>query len=234
MPGMNSDTKIITIIVIITVIIVSLGLIFTSSQSASGTQASINQDILVRQYTPSIAGKAGSVQIVEFGDFECPSCAMLHPTMSRILKDYGDKVSFAYRIIPIHRSSRVAAAVAYAAGEQGLYFQMFDKLFDNQAEWSAVGADTQKLFEMYAKDIGADISKFNTSLSKNSKLYDQQVDQDYADAVSMSITSTPTIIINSKTVMVGAASYDKIKAVIDAEISGTVSVATSSASSTAN
>ncbi len=219
---MNSDTKIISVIVIITVVIVTLGLILAGGSNAiDAPDFALNKETLIRSYTPRLSPKdpnTVTVQIVEFGDFECPSCAMLHPAVSRIIKEYPDKIDFAYRIIPIHRSSKSAAAAAYAAGEQGMYFQMYDKLFEQQDAWSSMGANTARLFEEYAKEIGLNINRYNKDLKDNESLYSQRVDQDAADATKMNISSTPTLIINGKALVKGAISYDKLKKIIDDEI----------------
>lgn len=219
---MNSDTKIISIIVIITVIIVSLGLLLAGGgQASNAPEFALDKTSLIRNYSPRLSPKdpAGvKIQMVEFGDFECPSCAMLYSPLSRILKDYADKIDYTYRIIPIHKSSKAAAAAAYAAGEQGMYFAMYDKLFEQQDAWSSMGADTTRLFTEYAKEIGLNVARYNTDLSKNTELYSQRVDQDAADAQKMNVFSTPTLIINGKALVKGAISYDKLKAVIDEEI----------------
>lgn len=219
---MNSDTKIISVIVIITVIVVTLGLLLAGGGNAiDAPEFVLEKEALIQSYTPRLSPKDPStvkVQIVEFGDFECPSCAMLHPTVSRILKEYPDQIDFAYRIIPIHRSSKAAAAAAYAAGEQGMYFAMYDKLFEQQDAWTSIGANTARLFEEYAKEIGLNVDRYNKDLKDNESLYSQRVDQDASDAQKMNISSTPTLIINGKALVKGAVSYDKLKTIIDEEI----------------
>ncbi len=219
---MNSDTKIISIIVIITVIIVSLGLLLAGGgQASNAPEFALDKVALIRDYSPRLSLKDATsvkIQMVEFGDFECPSCAMLHSPLSRILKEYENKIDYIYRIIPIHKSSKAAAAAAYAAGEQGMYFAMYDKLFEQQDAWSSIGADTTRLFAEYAKEIGLNVARYNSDLNKNAELYSQRVDQDAADAQKMNVFSTPTLIINGKALVKGAISYDKLKAVIDEEI----------------
>lgn len=228
---MNSDTKIISIIGIITVIIIAVGVMFAGNASQTTLpDISITNEALVREDSIRVKGKDAKVQLVEFADFECPACAMFHPTLKRIKAEYGDKLDFVFRVIPIHSNSTTAASVVLAAREQGKMIEMHDILFEKQEEWTKYGiqpAEVSDLFEKYAIQIGLDVAKFNADLDNNGSKYRAIVNQDSIDANTMGIMSTPTIIVNGKAVGRGAVSYETLKQFIESELNPAPVAATS-------
>ena len=87
-------------------------------------------------------GKVGApVTIVEFSDFQCPYCGQVYPVVKQILKDYGDKVVFAYKYFPlvsIHPRAEKSAEAAACASDQGKFWEMHDALFEHQSDWSSL------------------------------------------------------------------------------------------------
>lgn len=221
---MNSDTKILSIIGIITVAVIVVGLVLAngSQQKASqGSEITVNKDVLVREDSLRQTGKDPKIQFVEFADFECPACAMLHPALKKIMQEYGDKIDFVFRVIPIHQHSILAASAVFAAREQGKFIEMHDIVYENQDKWTAYGlkdAEISTLFVSYAQQIGLDVAKYKADLEANSTTYAKIVYQDQIDANSMGINSTPTAIINGKALIRGVVTYDKLKAIIEAEL----------------
>lgn len=221
---MNSDTKIISIIGIITVVVVVLGVMLAGASQKANSQLpeiTVNPAALVRDDSLRVPSKSAKVQLVEFADFECPACAMLHPALKRILTEYGDKIDYTFRVIPIHQHSVLAASAVMAARDQGKFIEMSDIIFDHQDDWTAYGktdAQISALFEQYAGEIGLDIAKYKSDLSANAGKYKATVDKDASDAQAMGINSTPTGIVNGKPLIRGVVTYDKLKSIIEAEL----------------
>lgn len=228
---MSTEAKVITGVTIATVAIVIAGLFIAGSAPVPGADGiTIKKDILVRDYSQTLTGKNAKVSLVEFGDFECPSCESLYPNVEKLLSTEGDNLAFTFRIIPIHAHSIQAATAAYAAGNQGKFWEMYNLLFQNQNAWSVDTANRTAIFASYASKIGLDMTKFNADI-QDAK-YPQQIAQDKADADAMGINATPTLIINGSEVSIGAISYDKLKELIDqAQASSSASVTGTSSSS---
>src|SRR5262245_57057365 len=96
------------------------------------------------------------VTLVEFGDYQCPSCAAYHPFVKEILNRYPKQVRLEFHhfpLITIHPNSMAAAKAAEAAGEQGHYWEMHDALFEYQAQW-ADSPDPKPIFAAIANRIG--------------------------------------------------------------------------------
>jgi protein-disulfide isomerase len=94
--------------------------------------------------------------VVEFGDYQCPSCAAYHPFVKEILNRYPKQVRLEFHHFPlvsIHPNSLAASKAAEAAGEQGHYWEMHDALFEYQNQW-ATAPDPKPVFAAIANRIG--------------------------------------------------------------------------------
>ncbi|HEX8720337.1 MAG TPA: thioredoxin domain-containing protein [Pyrinomonadaceae bacterium] len=159
---------------------------------------------------PSKGGAAAAVTVVEFTDFQCPSCAATHPVLERIAAEYGDRIRLVVRDYPLsqHADAQKAAEAAEAAREQGKYWEYTMLLYQNQ---SALGV--AKLKE-YASRVGLDRAKFDAAL--DSGKYAESVHRDMADGDRVGVAGTPTIFVNGR--RVENASYDALKAAIEAAL----------------
>lgn len=101
------------------------------SDAAGGDRA----DIQITDQDHVIGGVNAKVAIVEFSDFQCPFCQRFHPTMQRVLQEYGDDVKWVYRHFPldsIHPRARPSAAASECAAEQDKFWEFMNALFANQ------------------------------------------------------------------------------------------------------
>ena len=160
---------------------------------------------------PIYGSKAAPVQMVVFSDFECPFCGRVNPTIDRVKKEYGDKVSVAFKHFPLgfHRNAEPAAVASLAAHKQGKFWAMHDKLFENQRNL------TRDDFIGYAKDLGLNMSQFEKDLDDPS--LKQWVKDDMAEGSKVGVRGTPATFINGRMVK-GAQPYDAFKRLIDEEL----------------
>ena len=130
------------------------------------------------------------ITIVEFTDFECPSCAAMHPILEEVLHSYGDKVRFVVRDFPLgqHEFARKAAEAANAANAQGKYFEYITLLFKNQK-----ALDVPSL-KKYASQVGLDRARFDAALDRG--VYAPEIKKDIEHGEMYGVGSTPTIFIN--------------------------------------
>lgn len=150
------------------------------------------------------------VTIVEFTDFQCPSCAKTQPLLEEIVKEYADKVRLVVRDYPLqqHANAMKAAEAAEAAREQGKYWEYITLLFQNQ---DALGEE--KLKE-YATRLGLDRKKFDEALESGK--YSDKIKRDIQDGYKVGVNSTPTVFINGKRVR--EKTRESLKAAIDASL----------------
>ncbi len=130
-----------------------------------------------------------NITIVEFGDFSCPYCKKAFSTIREISLKYKNDIKYIWRDYPVvHEYSATLALAARCAGEQGLFWPMHDKLFQNQS------INTADQLIAVANQIGADITRFNDCLNKQKYL--PQIQKDLNDGQKFGITGTPTYFIN--------------------------------------
>jgi protein-disulfide isomerase len=165
--------------------------------------------------TSPVRGPATAlVTIVEFGDFQCPYCKRVQPTLERIRKEYGDKVRFVWKDepLPFHPRALPAAELARSARAQkgdAAFWTAHDKLFDSQPKLE--DAD----LEGVARASGLDVAKVTADV-KN-KTYAKGIDEDLNFGEDMQASGTPHFFVNGHR-LIGAQPYEKFKAVIDVEL----------------
>jgi protein-disulfide isomerase len=148
-----------------------------------------------------VDGKADSkVILVEYGDYQCPSCGGAYPNVNTLMDEYGDRIALVFRNFPltsIHPNAKAAAAAAESAGIQGKYWEMHNILYENQNSWSSL--DTSKrtdAFVAYADRLDIDVDKFKTDLSSDSVNSKITFDMELGKAKNAS--ATPTFFLNGE------------------------------------
>ena len=166
-------------------------------------------------------GASAKVVIEEFADYQCPTCASMHPTMQQIQAAYGDRVKIIFRNFPltqIHPKAYDAAVASEAAGMQGKFWEMQNQLFTNQQFWTTA-SDHRKIFEEYAQKIGLDIQKFNADMGGIATK--DRVDKDLQRARALNVGSTPSFYINGKLLPFEETEFNRFRQAIDAELQRT-------------
>ena len=131
------------------------------------------------------------VVVVEYGDFECPSCKVAAATPTLLMERFPHQVRFIFRNFPLeeaHPHALLAAEAAEAAGAQGKFWQMYDLLFANQAHLKA--ADLQH----YAKELDLDMSRYVAEMDDH--IYLQKVREQIASGRLSHIRATPAFFLN--------------------------------------
>jgi len=129
------------------------------------------------------------ITVVEFGDFSCPVCEQSFSTIREISLKYKNDIKFIWRDYPVVAEySAVLALAGRCAGEQGLFWPIHDKLFQNQ------GVSQIDELTALANQVGADTARFNDCLTKQKYL--PQIQKDLTDGQGFGITGTPTYFIN--------------------------------------
>ena len=139
------------------------------------------------------------VTIEEFGDFQCPSCALVADTLHKLEQDDKPRPRVVFRHFPLkmHAHGVEASLAAEAAGSQGRFWEMHDLLYQYQLVWSKT-ANVRPLFEAYAGNLGLDIERFKKDVQSNE--LNLRVASDRELGVSRGVKNTPTLFINGREV----------------------------------
>jgi protein-disulfide isomerase len=168
-----------------------------------------------------LMGKADApVQVIEFGDFECPGCGnfanVTEPDIRTRLINTG-VVAFHFYDFPLsqHKNSFTAHLSAACADDQGKFWQMHDRLYAGQDEWSDLVdpnmTDPMSVMRRYAKELGLDVSAWEKCMT--SQKYTAQIKGNQAEGMRRQVQETPTLIIGDK--QVNGVSYDDFKKLVD-------------------
>jgi protein-disulfide isomerase len=199
--------------IILTVVILALIGVFIATGNKQGA-VNFTGDAKQLQSDDHVRnGKDKKVTLVEYGDFQCPSCGAFYPIVKQLEEKYSDQVSFAFRhfpIISIHPNAFAAARAAEAASNQGKFFEMHDRLYETQTAWGEITTNQQSLFESYAQQLGLNMDTFKKDYA--SQAVADRINRDVSSAKQFSIEGTPTFIINGEKIKnpVDLAAFEKV------------------------
>ena len=138
------------------------------------------------------------VTLEEFGDYQCPPCGELHPTLKKLKQEYGANLNFIFRNLPltkIHHNALAAAQAAEAARMQNHFWEMHDLLYENQHLWKD-DINPRSIFTKFAADLGLNTKQFLNDL--DGEQVQMRIEADAAAAAKVGIEGTPTILINGR------------------------------------
>jgi protein-disulfide isomerase len=216
-PSLETNTRpnvnrVIPIVVIVLVLAAALGVTWmllrpaqpaTNGNANTSANANTNSDgsvtIPAGAEPAHVRGNANApVTLEEFADFQCPSCGAYYPELKKIESEFGDKLRVVFRerpLVPPHDHALLAAQAAEAAGLQNKFWEMHDKLYENQTAWSTT-SDLVPVFVDYAKQIGLDTDRFMKDL--NGEAVATRIFQDGKRVHALNVNSTPTFFVNGK------------------------------------
>jgi protein-disulfide isomerase/peroxiredoxin len=158
---------------------------------------------------PNAAGKADAgsshyakepVELVEFGDYECPYCGKAFPIVKRLQERFGDRLRFQFHNFPLSQihpyalhAAEAAVSVRAHAGEAA-FWRMHDALFTHQHD-SANALDDAHL-AAYADEIGADGEQVVSDL--DTERFEEAVQVEFMEGVRSGVNATPTFFINGE------------------------------------
>ena len=130
-----------------------------------------------------------------------------------MLERFGDQLGFVFRHKPLgdlHPRSQPAAQAAEAAGAQGRFWEMHDRLFTHQLEL----ADVE--LRSHAEAIGLDLDRFDRELREGT--HAKRVEDDYLSGVRSGIPSTPRFFLNG-VIYLGSPTQGQLEEAISTELS---------------
>jgi len=219
----SNDIWKITTIILAVLLIAAIIAIFVPKTNlpSSGGSITIPEDVkqknILLSDDDSVKGdKNAPITIIEFSDFQCPFCGKFYrETLPSIENDYikTGKVKLVFRDFPLgfHQYAQKASEAAECAKEQNKFWEMHNKLFENQQ------ALTIEDLRKYAADLGLNLQQYNNCLDTNK--FAAEVQKDLADGEANGISGTPAFLINGQ-LLSGALPYSEFKAVIESILTG--------------
>ncbi len=183
-------------LVLAVIVLAFIGLSITSKKKAA---APTNSSSTSNQPTNHVTGLGKkNVTLIEYGDYQCPACGAYYPVVKKLVDKYQSDIFFQFRNFPlssIHPNAFAGARAAEAAGKQNKYWEMHDKLYEEQKTWSAAN-NSKSYFEQYAQDLGLDVAKFTTDFSSDD--VNNSINSDITAGNAIGANSTPTFVLEGK------------------------------------
>lgn len=151
---------------------------------------------------PFIGAENPVVTMIEFSDFRCPYCRRyVQETFPLLQANYGDRVRFVFRDLPIlGQASQIAAIAGYCAHEQGKFWEFHDWAYNHQQEFS------QEAFEAWASGESLNGETFTACLEAQAS--GPEFVADYQAVANMTTRlGTPMFFVNGEFIS-GAQPYN--------------------------
>lgn len=158
--------------------------------------------------SPTKGAADKQIVLLEFSDFQCPFCARAHDTVKQFMQKHQDEVTLAYKHLPltqIHPEALPAAKAAWAAQQQGQFWDYYDALFQQQDKLG------EALYLAIAEDLNLDLEQFNRD--RTSPAAETAIQEDVELARRLGISGTPFFIMNGE-VFSGAVDLSQMERVL--------------------
>lgn len=141
----------------------------------------------------AVGASDAPLTLVEYGDFECPFCGMAYPIVKAAQRKLGRRLRLVYRHFPLkqsHPHAQHAAEASESAATQDRFWEMHDRLFENQH--ALEDADLVR----YGKSIGVDADRLAADLEAGT--WRKRVRDDFRNGVKSGVNGTPTFFVNGE------------------------------------
>jgi len=131
------------------------------------------------------------IELVEYGDFQCPYCGAAYPIVKHIQHELGNRLKFVFRNFPlrkVHPQALMAAVASEAASLQGKYWEMHDMIFEHQTKLN------YSSIVQYAEYLGLDIIRFKVDMADTN--LEKKALSDFESGLRSGVNATPTFFVN--------------------------------------
>ncbi len=196
---MSRESKILTAILVI-IVGGMITLFALNNKPDAPTGDKVDRATLIKETSHKV--DHGSVEVVEFGDYQCPACGAAHPWTQKLMADYRGRITFYFRNFPLtnsHPHALAAANAAEAAAAQGKFWDMHDKLYEDQTAWSSLTPEAVAAkFVEYATALGLDSEKVKMAITEQT--YKDLINRDLTDGATAGVDATPTFYVDGRKV----------------------------------
>ncbi len=192
-----------------------LGFVFVQGQQNNKDEGG-SASVEVSNHTVGAGNK--KVTIVEYGDFQCPSCGAYFPILQQVKAKYGDDITFQFRNFPltqIHQNAMAGHRAAEAASKQNKFWEMHDMLYERQSSWSSA-TNASLIMENYATELGLNLDQFKADYQ--SATVNSTINADISAGEALKITGTPTFFVNGEKLDNPGPTLDNFTKIIDEAI----------------
>lgn len=181
----------------------------TSGEPVAALPPADNAENIIGNFT-------ASTTLIEYSDFQCPACASAEPFVKNLMSEFQTEMKFVYRYFPLpsHSYGQLSAETAEAAARQGKFWEMHDKLFATQKDWSN-SPNPREMFAGFARELGLNMDQFTKDLT--SPEIRNKVLEQLRGGERAGVNSTPSFFLNGRKLELR--SFNDLRAALQAELS---------------
>lgn len=173
------------------------GYIYNTQQSSTlSNMAKEEREVFIRDYSISLGNEDAKVQLVEWFDPACGTCAQFYPLVKDLMKKHDGNIRLILRYAPYHPGSDKVLLLLEAARKQGMFWQTLEMLFATQSYWTKNHVAHADIVWQFLPKIGIDMEKLSQDI-KDPELA-RRISQDLADAKKVGASKTPAYYANGK------------------------------------
>jgi protein-disulfide isomerase len=191
---MKHKKILIAAIVLLAVLLAGAAQLFSSNQSARAVAQ--NNEKLLRMHAPTVGRADAPVQIVEFFDPACGTCAAFYPLVKQMMAANPQDIRLSVRYAPFHQGSGEVVKALEASRKQGRFWPALEALLANQSGWVQNHTAQVAMIWPYLAGAGLDIDRIRSDMQ--SPEVARVVDQDMQDANALEVTATPEYFVNGR------------------------------------
>jgi len=158
--------------------------------------AARNRQALQRMHSQSLGRADAPVQIVEFFDPACETCAAFYPLVKKIVAEHRDEIRLTVRYAPLHPGSDQVVKALEAARKQGKFWQAVEALLASQPGWVEHHQARPERIWPYLERAGLDIARLQADMQLPEVA--QAIGQDVADGQALGVAQTPEFFVNGR------------------------------------
>jgi protein-disulfide isomerase len=212
---MKKNTIFITALVLLALLFAGGAQLYRSQKANEAAAAAAkNKESLVRSHSPSLGRADAPVQIVEFLDPACETCAAFYPLVKQIMAANREDIRLTVRYAPFHQGSDEVVKALEASRKQGRFWQTLEALLSSQPAWVQHHQAKADLIWPFLAQAGLNVEQLKIDMQ--SPDIARAVAQDVADAKTLNVTQTPEYFVNGRPLP--SFGFEQLRTLIDEEL----------------
>ena len=194
---MKNKKMVLSAIIGLILLFVGAGYVYKKNESEKIAKMAQEKAMLFkRDYSYTIGPDDAKVQLVEFFDPACQTCAQFHPYVKELMKEHEGKIQLVMRYAPFHKGSDKVVAMLEATRAQGLFMKTLEMTFGVQKYWASHGSPDLNALWRFLPSTGLDMDKLIVDMKKPEIA--KIIAQDLADGKILGATKTPSYYVNGQ------------------------------------
>jgi protein-disulfide isomerase len=190
------------------------GWMFYGNGAAGEANAAQKQEALVRMHSQALGRAEAGVQLVEFFDPACGTCAEFYPLVKKMLSENREDIRLVLRYAPFHPGSDQVVKALEATRRQGKFWPALESLLESQPQWVIQHHAQPDLIWGPLERAGVDIQRVKADMQ--SPEIARIVAQDMADANTLNVSATPEYFVNGRPLP--SFGYQQLRKLVDEEL----------------